>query len=628
MLIHSQSLRTIILAAMWLFLPTLAIGQVDKKTPAPNAGDQEPLRAKLNMDFQDDLAKARTDPQTAQKLVDLFLGDAAKAKNDTVKHFVLTNFAIDVAARSGDIGSAFWIIEELAETFAFDPEQRKYDALALVATASTEDYLSLVDMAQGVVTSALDRDDFALAGKANLLAEDFAKKAKELALVVTIQRERKGIAATEAAFNEYKPFFARLENDPADAEANLKKGQFLALHKGDWNTGLFYLAQGNDPKLRLLAQRDLIKPTDPKEQRTIADSWWNLANDHDGQIKVHVQQRAAHWYEHMSYSLTGQEFDVLQERIAAVPPARKIAAAWDYFGKPGMIENLGRHTSSIFGVDFSPDGRMVLSGCINRNAILWDVKNGKQLHNINAHLNLIWSVAFDPQGRYFFTAGADGFVKMWETRTGKEIRQFVHPNRITFTGLDVSSDGRKLATGSQEGIVRIWDIKTAKVLKQMQGHQGAVYGIAFSPDGRYVLSGGANDRKLILWDTKTGKELKQLQGILGQIRNVAISPDGRYAVGSGETSTRLWDLKTGNVVRQFKGHTGQVFSLDFSPDAKRLITGATDNTIRYWDVASGKQLHVFTNVGGVVYDVAFSPGGGRVVSGGSDNTVRLWGLPR
>ncbi len=604
--------------------------QSEKKKPVPKLEDISRSLQALQSTHQAEWAKAKDDANARVQLAQKLFTAAAKKKLESSEHFAHLKWGIELAAQGGDIGLAFSAIEELALDYEMAVDPWKVQALsqAEMAEASPEEYRYLVERALFIITRTLTKNDFALARKAGQVAERYAKKAKDLPLVLAVRRESRGIEQAEHQFAQLQPFLERLEKDPTDSEANLKMGVFQALSKGQWDPGLYYLAQGKDKTLRLLAQRDLIKPTTPEKQRSIGDQWWKVAKEYKGQTKIYLLQRAVHWYEQMVHTMEGPEQIEIQERIALIPPPRELAIPWDYFGKPGLIKNLGRHNSSVYGVAFSKDGKRILSGSLDRRACIWDAQSQKKLLTLQGHGSLIWNVAYGPRNRYVYTAGWDGIAKMWDARTGKHIRDFSNPNRIDFNGLDVSPDGRTLLTGSDDGVVRLWDVKTGKSLKQMRGHGGLVYGVAFSPDGRKALTGGGVDRTMILWDLKTGKALKRMQGFQGQLRSVAFSPDGRTAVGSGEQTLRLWDLRTGKVIREFRGHNGQIYAVAFSPDGRRLITGAIDNTIRYWDVSTGKQLHGFNNAGGAIYSIAFSPGGGRVVSGGSDNSVRLWGLPR
>ena len=58
------------------------------------------------------------------------------------------------------------------------------------------------------------------------------------------------------------------------------------------------------------------------------------------------------------------------------------------------------HTKGVTSVAFSPDGRHVLSGSVNRSAILWDCASGRELRVFRERGAHVFSVAFSPDGRH------------------------------------------------------------------------------------------------------------------------------------------------------------------------------------------------------------------------------------
>jgi sugar lactone lactonase YvrE len=505
----------------------------------------------------------------------------------------------------------------------------KVDALAAAVSRATssEAAKSLVDVALSLLQDALDKDRFDIAVRVGKVAEATAAKTNDRGLIETVAARAREIAPMRQAYERLQPARDRLAKNPENADANLEMGRYLALVKGNWETALFYLAQGSDRELRLLAQRDLARPEEPADQLRVADAWWAVAGKGQGAERIHMQQRAVHWYEMALDSTHGFKRGRLEERIASVPRSYVSSFGWDYDGRPGELRAFTGHNSTVYGVAFSPDGKKIVSGSMDGRAILWDAATGRQLFLLQGHGGMIWAVAYSFDGKHVFTSSWDGTVKMWDAAQGTEVKHFPGQGRIAdINGVAVSRDGKQLLTGSDDGVLRLWDIASGQE-RQFPGHQGFVYGVAFSPDGRRALSGGAADRQMMLWDLQAGKELRRFTGLHGQLRTVAFSPDGHKAVHAGGNEVTLWDLQTGQPSRQFRGHSGAVNAVAFSPDGRRLATGGSDRTIRLWDVASGREVHRF-DAHTEVFALAFSRGGGRLASGGQDNAVRLWGLPR
>jgi hypothetical protein len=600
------------------------------RAPVPSKAAQAASIDHLRIVYKDDYAKAKADVAARAALAARLLQVSRQATLSS-DHYVQLREARDLAAQAADASTAFHAAEEMARHFAVNAQDMKIDALAAALPLATSSEVSrtLAELALNLMQDQVDGDRFEKAARLGRIAAAAAAKTKDRALIEEAARQNQTLVLIRQAFTGLGPTKERLAKDPEDAEANLEMGKYLGLVKGNWEKALFYLAQGSDATLRRLAQHDLARPEDPKEQLRAADAWWALAEKAQTTERIHLQQHAVAWYEQAIESTRGFQRGRLEERIASVPRPYVSAVGWDFNGRPGELRMLAGHTSTVYGVAFAPDGKKVLSGSVDGQAALWDIATGKQLHLLQGHGGMIWSVAFGPDSKHAFTASWDGTVKMWDTVRGMEIRHFPAQGRIAdINGLAISRDGKQMLTGSDDGAVRLWDIASGQELRQFQGHRGFVYGVAISPDGRRALSGGSADSQMILWDLQTGKDLRRFNGLQGQLRTVTFSPDGRTAVNAGASDVTLWNLQTGEAIRHFRGHQGMVYATAFSPDGRRLATGGSDRTIRLWDVATGRELQRFDGHTSGVFAVAFSPGGGRLVSGSQDNTVRLWGLPR
>jgi WD40 repeat protein len=131
----------------------------------------------------------------------------------------------------------------------------------------------------------------------------------------------------------------------------------------------------------------------------------------------------------------------------------------------GEVRRFEEQDGPVFGVAFSPDGRLAVCSTSEQATIrLWVVKTGKELLRLEGHAGSVWGVAFSPDGQRVLSCGDDRTVRLWNAQTGEE-----------------------------------W--------KRLEGHDQGVFSAVFSPDGKQVLSGGV-DRTVRLWDVASGKELK------------------------------------------------------------------------------------------------------------------------
>jgi WD40 repeat protein/serine/threonine protein kinase len=268
----------------------------------------------------------------------------------------------------------------------------------------------------------------------------------------------------------------------------------------------------------------------------------------------------------------------------------------------------------VLCVAFSPDGRRVASGGVDRTVKIWDTATGKELLTLEDHLDgPVVNVAFSPDGqRLAFGGGLD--TKIWDSTTGKKLVSVAGNGRVAF-----SPDGQRLATGSDDQSVKIWDSTTGKELISFKIQPGYGYDLAFSPDGKRLAAGSANN-EVKIWDSETGNELVSVAGFGA----VAFSPDGKRLATRGKPDTvKIWDSATGKELFTLAGLDLAVWSLAFSPDGKRLAIGDT-STVKVWNVSTGKELFSLKGHGATVQCVAFSPDGKHLASGSDDKTVKIW----
>ena len=84
----------------------------------------------------------------------------------------------------------------------------------------------------------------------------------------------------------------------------------------------------------------------------------------------------------------------------------------------GQVGNpLKGHTSGVWSVAFSPDGRHIVSGSSDQTIQVWDAWTGGQVGNpLKGHTNWVMSVAFSPDGRHIVSGSTDQTIDVWDAQ--------------------------------------------------------------------------------------------------------------------------------------------------------------------------------------------------------------------
>jgi WD40 repeat protein len=316
------------------------------------------------------------------------------------------------------------------------------------------------------------------------------------------------------------------------------------------------------------------------------------------------------------------------------------------------------HNKEIYSLAFSPDGKTLVSGGLDKNVIVWNVEGDRSLGLTLAETTgEITRLVFASDDKTLFAASSNRFdtigrnvISEWDVSNRRELNHLTQEVKNTITSLRLL-DGRKLlmlgldetatvverektANGGESTLstiqrnVVLWDgINSSRVLDHAKtAYQSSVASATLSRDGRLVAA-GLNDGKVMIWNVGEWRESGgPLLEHKSRINTLEFSPDGKLlASGSMDDSVIIWDLEKRQPIGRISFPTDQdVRSLAFNENGTMLAVGTTES-ITLWNVVNRRSLDTgLAGQQGSSTCLAFSPDGSLLASGSFNQSIVLW----
>lgn len=318
------------------------------------------------------------------------------------------------------------------------------------------------------------------------------------------------------------------------------------------------------------------------------------------------------------------------------------------------------HSSSVFGVAFSPDGKYIASTCNDGSVKIWDTKLGFEISTFYNYETYGYDVAFSHDGKYLLGTGVNLNV-IWNVATGKPIATIASGDGEEFEEGGALTKGifsynNKYCYGSREDFsIMRWDMEEIthptkysykydripfsedSILNLSppssaffyKGHTAEITGLAITKDNKYLVS-CSDDSTIIIWNAQTGEKIRTIKNSF-KLENIALTPDGKKIIScdddmSEKEGLQIWDLQTGKQL--FYKHTqyDKIKCLAVSPDGKYLAYGKLRGSLDIFSLASNKVITTIEAHSSWINGIAFSNDSRRLVSGSNDDNITIWDI--
>jgi WD40 repeat protein len=277
-----------------------------------------------------------------------------------------------------------------------------------------------------------------------------------------------------------------------------------------------------------------------------------------------------------------------------------------------MVRSEWDAPGNVLSVAFSPDGKIVATGCAENATIeLRAADTGELLRTLDGHVKGVMYVAFSPDGDYLLSGGNDNIARLWLLKEGKAIHT-LGPYLSIVRRVAFSRDGKFFLTATWDGYARIFKAPSGELLASFRGGH---YSADLHPSGRWLVASNF-DAGAVVYEIDLNEpaadEERRIRELIARfedddynIRETATAeltavgmvaaPLLKEAMESDDAEVRIRARNVRAAVRsprplvELRGHDGNIEAAVFSPDGKLLATGCRGGIIKLWDTSDWKE---------------------------------------
>ena len=336
------------------------------------------------------------------------------------------------------------------------------------------------------------------------------------------------------------------------------------------------------------------------------------------------------------------------------------------------------HELPIQGLDFSTDGKLLVSCSLNKQIKVWNAQNEfMELVGFNAHSSAVSTVKFRPHKDSFASCGFDRNSYIFRPGSLKPFKKFKGP-KLAVTDLCWDKSGDKIAFSSADGSFRIFDINNeddtillVEVTKEYishltidlpsnnliagygdgsikflslnefsegkigekhvisDAHKGMITWIGITPNHNLLTA--SEEKYLKLWDLDSFELLKssdnETSHTLG-INDLAIHPTENWCLSvSADTFIKKWQLPDLSLIENYSTHKYAVNSVNFSTDYEYIVTTSNDKRVVLHD-KSMKELYTYKGHTDSVLTSIFSIENKFLFTGARDGKIIIFDVQK
>lgn len=252
------------------------------------------------------------------------------------------------------------------------------------------------------------------------------------------------------------------------------------------------------------------------------------------------------------------------------------------------------------GIEFSPDGRLLVTGTWGQDIGVWNAATGAEVGSFLGYARAVRSFVFWPDGKRLASIG--GTFDLWDVENREHLRTFGSP-RFRFHAVALLPDSGLLVSSQRNGGIRKWNTNAAPARRFAAKELTNVGAWRFSDDSRSVFVAHRDGTITVLTVPGFQPERKISLALPASLRDGPA--EGRMLEGMTFATQRplvgvttregvvwVFDFEQGSLVAEIRiTSTGLVAPFAFVDHGNRVILlegSRTPGIFREWDLSRGR----------------------------------------
>ncbi|MCK5894588.1 MAG: hypothetical protein KAG53_09340 [Endozoicomonadaceae bacterium] len=363
--------------------------------------------------------------------------------------------------------------------------------------------------------------------------------------------------------------------------------------------------------------------------------WVNEVNEVDG---VWQEVTIKH-FKKPNFSPSGHYMAVISSEDATAHVCELVGEKWqetatlEHFARSVHLRNI----SYLKNVSFSSDEKHIVTILASDHTVhIWSrIGNEWQKKAVIKHTEHVNSVNFSLDGKRLVTASDDRTAQIWKLVGGQWQTEFViQLNESWINHASFSSDGKQVVIACvQDNSVKIWELdKSEWKEKTSIQHPDNMEHSSFSFDDKHLVT-VCDDNTARIW-AHAGEEWQEKVVIkhAKQVDSAQFTSDGKHLVTISEDKTaHIWELtdeewKEKAVIKSDHLTGGYAINASFSPDGKQFMVVNKDGVVHLWECIGKKWQNktIFKCSDAEVMGVGFISNKHYITAIGKDKTAKIY----